>query len=157
MNPMRARGESRRLRVQDSLDGLDFEQRQRLLRLVVEEVRVKGWEVEIRLRIPLDEDPGPGHSEPEAPQGSSPKTGVSRNDGLRSLQARLRAVDPTRTPAPARWHVSPADRAQERELGQFQGHPGGSRKLVTRYDDQHGETLGWSAVFGGAHGVRQGW
>lgn len=35
---------------------LDFDQRQRLVRLVIEEVKVTGWQVEIRLRIPLDED-----------------------------------------------------------------------------------------------------
>ena len=126
-NRLRQRLHDFALRVQDSLDGLDFEQRQRLLRLVVEEVRVKGWQVEIRLRIPLDEDPGPGHSEPEAPQGSPPRNGVSRNDGLRSLQARLRAVGGAAPPPAGRRPLSPADRAQERELGQFQGHPGGSR------------------------------
>src|SRR5207245_3803810 len=88
-NRLRQRLHDFALRVQDSLDGLDFEQRQRLLRLVVEQVRVQGGQVEIRLRIPLDEDPAPGPAEPEAPQGSSPKNGVSRNDGWRSLQARL--------------------------------------------------------------------
>ena len=41
-----------------ALDGLDFDQRQQLLRTVVEEVRVTGWKVDIRLRIPLDEGPG---------------------------------------------------------------------------------------------------
>jgi hypothetical protein len=126
-NRLRQRLHDFALRVQESLDGLDFEQRQRLLRLVVEEVRVKGWQVEIRLRIPLDEDPGRGPAEPEGPQGSPPRNGVSRNDGLRSLQARFRAVGPTRTSPAAGRHVSPADRTQERELGQFQGHPGGSR------------------------------
>jgi hypothetical protein len=46
-----------------ALDGLDFDQRQQLLRTVVEEVRVTGWKVDIRLRIPLDE--GPGHGPPD--------------------------------------------------------------------------------------------
>jgi len=50
-NRLRQRLHDFALRVQGSLDGLDFEQRQRLLRLVVEEVRVKGWQVEIRLRV----------------------------------------------------------------------------------------------------------
>ncbi len=40
--------------VRATIDKLDFDQRQKLLRLVVEEVRVKGWQVEIKLRIPLD-------------------------------------------------------------------------------------------------------
>ncbi|MGH9056805.1 MAG: recombinase family protein, partial [Acidimicrobiales bacterium] len=42
-----------------ALDTLDFEQRQQLLRLVLEDVRVQGWHVELRLRIPLDEDSPP--------------------------------------------------------------------------------------------------
>jgi hypothetical protein len=42
-------------RVRESLNGLDFSHRQRLLRLVVEDVRVAGEGVEIQLRIPLDD------------------------------------------------------------------------------------------------------
>ena len=42
-------------RIAASLDDLDFEGRQRLLRLVVEKVRVTGWRVEIHLKIPLAE------------------------------------------------------------------------------------------------------
>jgi site-specific DNA recombinase len=129
-NRLRQRLHDFALRVQDSLDGLDFEQRQRLLRLVVEEVRVKGWEVEIRLRIPLDEDPGPDPAEPEGPQGSPPRNGVSRNDGLRSLQARLAAVGPPGSPPAIGGQLSPADRAPHGELSLFQGHPGGPRELV---------------------------
>jgi len=62
-------------RVVDGIDALDFEQRQRLLRLVVEEVRVQGWQVEIRLRIPLDagclEPPPSGADRPFGPRVSS--------------------------------------------------------------------------------------
>ena len=39
------------------IDTLDFDQKQTLLRLVVEEVHVTGWHVQIRLRIPLDDNP----------------------------------------------------------------------------------------------------
>ena len=60
-------------KVAATIDGLDFDQRQKLLRLVVDEVRVKGWQVEIRLRIPLDDPPEP------------PKKTVSIKDRLRSL------------------------------------------------------------------------
>ena len=69
-------------RVVSGIDTLDFEQRQRLLRLVVEEVRVQGWQVEIRLRIPLD-DPrvDPRSSGADRPFG--PK--VSSDMRLRSL------------------------------------------------------------------------
>ena len=42
-----------------SIDHLDFDQRQKLLRLVVEQVLVRGWRVDIKLRIPLDEAPNP--------------------------------------------------------------------------------------------------
>ena len=44
-------------RVLASLDELDFDGRQRLLRLVVEKVRVTGWHVEIHLKIPLARRP----------------------------------------------------------------------------------------------------
>ena len=42
-----------------TIEHLDFEQRQKLLRLVVEDVVVRGWHVDIKLRIPLDEPPSP--------------------------------------------------------------------------------------------------
>jgi hypothetical protein len=60
-------------RVRATMDRLNFAQRQKLLRLVVEEVRVTGWQVEIRFRIPLDSPP------------ESPTTRVSSKDRLRSL------------------------------------------------------------------------
>ncbi|MGA2927444.1 MAG: hypothetical protein ABSG43_15910, partial [Solirubrobacteraceae bacterium] len=46
-------------RVAASLDELNFEGRQRLLRLVVEKVRVTGWRVEIHLTIPLPDQRPP--------------------------------------------------------------------------------------------------
>jgi len=61
--------------VLTTIDQLAFGQRQKLLRLVVEEVRVRGWRVEIRLRIPLDTRP--------QPPGKNPST----KDRLRSLHA----------------------------------------------------------------------
>ncbi|MGH8603281.1 MAG: hypothetical protein ACREXR_11070, partial [Gammaproteobacteria bacterium] len=42
-----------------TIDKLDFDQRQKLLRLVLEEARVKGWQVEIKFGIPLDSPPEP--------------------------------------------------------------------------------------------------
>jgi site-specific DNA recombinase len=79
-------------RVRASLDGLAFEQRQRLLRLVVEEVRIQGWQVEIALRIPLDENPYDNQGGPELqnPFGS----GVSSDMRLRSLHQHQRQVLP---------------------------------------------------------------
>ena len=51
---------------------LDFDGRQRLLRLVVEKVRVTGWHVEIHLKIPLPDDPPP-EREPRPPD-ARPRT-----------------------------------------------------------------------------------
>ena len=47
--------------------------RQKLLRLVVDQVLVRGWRVEIKLRIPLEEPPSPPHR------------ALSSKDRLRSL------------------------------------------------------------------------
>jgi hypothetical protein len=57
-------------RVRRGIDRLDFEQRQKLVRLLVEQVRVTGPAVEIHLRIPLDEptpsdDPQSHHASPQ--------------------------------------------------------------------------------------------
>jgi site-specific DNA recombinase len=84
-----------------ALDTLDFDGRQQLLRLVLEDVRVQGWRVELRLRIPLDATPPddpPPHTRPSSgrakrgrsTRGPRPtKEGVSSNDGLRSIGQRL--------------------------------------------------------------------
>ena len=56
-----------------TIDHLDFEQRQKLLRLVVEQVLVRGWRVDIKLRIPLDKPP------------IAPEPTPSSKDGLRSV------------------------------------------------------------------------
>ena len=62
-------------KIAATIDKLDFVQRQQLLRLIVEQVLVVGWQVEIKLRIPLDSPPGP------------PGGRVSSKDRLRSLHA----------------------------------------------------------------------
>jgi site-specific DNA recombinase len=49
--------------IRDSIDALSFEQRQQLVRLLVEQVRVTGPQVQIHLRIPLDE-PSPTRTFP---------------------------------------------------------------------------------------------
>ena len=59
--------------VHATIDHLDFEQRQKLLRLVVDQVCVSGWRVEIKLQIPSDEPPAP------------PGHGLSSKDRLRSV------------------------------------------------------------------------
>jgi len=50
------------------LDRLDFNGRQQLLRLVLEDVRVQGWQVDLRLRIPLDETPPDDTAIPALPR-----------------------------------------------------------------------------------------
>ncbi len=83
-------------RVLAVIDQLTFDQRQQLLRLVIEEVRVTGWNVKIQLRIPLDEPPDPpppppGHGRDQPPPGPGP---VSTEDRLRSLGGHRRRVVP---------------------------------------------------------------
>ncbi|MBI4728255.1 MAG: recombinase family protein [Acidobacteria bacterium] len=80
-------------RIARTIDRLDFDERQQLLRLLVEEVRVAGHRVEIRLRIPFDdpenEPPTPDHSRRR--QGPrKPSDGASREDRLRSFGDHLR-------------------------------------------------------------------
>ena len=72
-NTLRERIAGFSAQVGAAADDLDFEQRQKLLRLVVEHVFVRGWRVEIQLRIPLDEPPTP------------PDRRMSSKDCLRSL------------------------------------------------------------------------
>ena len=90
------------------IDTLTFHQRQQLLRLVIDHVTVTGWQVEIQLRIPLDEHPDGGHNGDDRPSGgpndhprhgpvtppppppaagSNPDAGtMSNKDGLRSVR-----------------------------------------------------------------------
>lgn len=68
-----------------ALDDLNFTDRQKLLRLIIEEVRVTGWEVDIRLRIPLDEPPPTKLPAPSPPKGRGRPRPLSSQDRLRSL------------------------------------------------------------------------
>ena len=79
------------------IDALDFEGRQQLMRLMLEDVRVRGWQVELRLRIPLDINPptSPASDKPKrtrarSPRGRPAKEAVSSNDRLRSIGERQR-------------------------------------------------------------------
>ena len=89
-NRLRRSVEGFAARVAAIIDQLDPAQQQKLLRLLIEDVQVTGWHVQIRLRIPLD-DPPPGaqphHPEPQ-PSPAHPgdtTTHVSTKDRLRSL------------------------------------------------------------------------
>jgi hypothetical protein len=68
-------------RVRSIIDHLDDVQKQHLLRLLIDEVRVTGWHVQIRLRVPLD-PPEPGKPTRNTPPTPSPP---STEDGLRSI------------------------------------------------------------------------
>ena len=80
-------------RIHAVIDTLDDIQKQQLLRLLIEDVRVTGWHVQIRLRIPLDDNPDnprpPGPT--PAPDQDSP---VSTEDRLRSLGSHQPTVPP---------------------------------------------------------------
>src|SRR6266704_1114472 len=84
-------------RVTQAFDGLDFDQRQRLLRLVVEHVRVTGRQVDIHLRIPLDKPPD---DQPPA-RGPSDQPRPSTDVRLRSLGGHQRAQLPPQGPPQA--------------------------------------------------------
>ena len=93
--------------VLSAIDGLDFAARQKLLRLVVEEVKVTGWDVEIQLRIPLDSPPPTTkpQRQPRARASRRPATkeAVSSNNGLRSLgEHRRRQLPDAQSPSPGR-------------------------------------------------------
>jgi site-specific DNA recombinase len=68
-------------RVRGIIDQLDDVQKQHLIRLLIDEVRVAGWHVQIRLRIPLH-PPEPGKPTRDRPPTPSPP---STEDGLRSI------------------------------------------------------------------------
>jgi site-specific DNA recombinase len=84
-NRLAAKVDSFARRIRTGIDALDFEQRQKLVRLLVEQVRVTGPIVQIHLRIPLDElsrDEGDsGHAPPAKPLGRQ----ASNQLRLRSL------------------------------------------------------------------------
>jgi len=61
------------------IDHLAAEQKQKPLRLLVEEVRVTGWNVQIQLRIPLDAE-----SQDQPPPDG--RQSLSSQDRLRSIR-----------------------------------------------------------------------
>ena len=56
-NQLRRRVHDFAARIHAVIDTLDDIQKQQLLRLLIEDVRVTGWHVQIRLRIALDPPP----------------------------------------------------------------------------------------------------
>jgi site-specific DNA recombinase len=102
-NRLRDRLEGFADKIAATIDRLDFDQRQKLLRLVVDEVRVRGCQIEIRLRIPLDGPPEP------------PNNMVSIKDRLRSLHIHERRQLPAQTLRRAQSH-------RQRRAGAKSGH-----------------------------------
>jgi hypothetical protein len=91
--------------ISEVIDQLDRPQKQQQLRLLIEDVHVTGWQVKIRLRVPLDPpDPGPTRPGPKrnAPLPTTRPT-VSSQDRLRSADEHHRRVLPdARPPRPRR-------------------------------------------------------
>jgi site-specific DNA recombinase len=90
-NQLRSRVHDFAARIHAVIDTLDDTQKQQLLRLLIEDVRVTGWHVQIRLRIALDPPP-PHRPHPTGPTGPTGKpsphprpVSLSTQDGLRSV------------------------------------------------------------------------
>ncbi len=89
-NQVRRRVHDFAARIHAVIDTLDDTQKQQLLRLLIEDVRVTGWHVQIRLRIALEPPPPqpPHPTSPTHPTGRpSPQhpRPVSSQNGLRSV------------------------------------------------------------------------
>ncbi len=83
-NQLRRRVHDFAARIHAVIDTLDDTQKQQLLRLLIEDVRVTGWHVQIRLRIALD--PPPPATRPARTSKPPPHPRpVSSQDGLRSV------------------------------------------------------------------------
>ena len=92
-------------RVASVIDQLNPDQRQELLRLIIEDVQVTGWHVKIRLRIPLDNPPDGDHTHRRTPRpgptpASSGTSPLSTEDRLRSLHGPQRRFLPAQGPRP---------------------------------------------------------
>jgi site-specific DNA recombinase len=138
------------------IDTLGFEGRQQLMRLVLEDVRVRGWQVELRLRIPLDDAPPATtatststtlkRTRTRSPRVSRPtKEAVSSNDRLRSIgeapeersqrgrRHHLVTQDPLRRTRPQ--HIAVVD-----ELG------AGDNGMNQREDLAPGNSVSWNVT-----------
>ena len=99
-NKLRRRIKAFASTVTAAIDNLDFEGRQQLLRLVVEEVRVRGFNVEIQLRIPLDGPPDtsqPAPPNPPSPTGPGRPTHPTRGRRTKSEQPAVSSKDRLRS------------------------------------------------------------
>jgi DNA invertase Pin-like site-specific DNA recombinase len=112
-------------RVLDVIDTLDFTQKQTLLRLVVDEVHVTGWHAQIRLRIPLDDNPD-NPTRPPNPDPDPDRPGpVSTEDRLRSLGKHRRRQLPHETSPNTRRCHPQNELIKPEEWGLSVGHQRG--------------------------------
>jgi len=116
-----------------SIEALDFDARQRLIRLVVEDVIVHGTRVEIHLTIPLNDDQDkPPHDPDEPPTPPKPSSGKD----LRSLRLAHRAHPPTNRAthrqAPQQHPHANPDAGQRRDPAGGTGHPATDRVKALR-------------------------
>jgi DNA invertase Pin-like site-specific DNA recombinase len=113
-------------RIRGIINQLDDIQKQHLARLLIEEVRVTGWHVQIRLRIPLDPpQPAPPTLDPTAPP--NPPTPVSTEDCLRSAGGHRRRQLPDETSPRTRRNQDHNQLNNHEEWGLSVGHQWGPR------------------------------
>ena len=119
-NQLRSRVHDFAARVHTIIDTLDDTQKQQLLRLLIEDVRVTDWHVQIRLRIALDPPPPePPHptTGPTSPTGNPaphPRP-VSTQDGLRSVGDTHRCALPLHRAAAARPTTTSGQRGRDQD------------------------------------------
>ena len=104
-NQLRRRVHDFAARIHAVIDTIDDIQKQQLLRLLVEDVRVTGWHVQIRLRIALDPRP-PRPTGPTGKPSPRPRP-VSTQDGLRSVGGYGRPLLPAPETTRGRHHLTP--------------------------------------------------
>ncbi len=108
--------------VSRTIDQLDFHQRQRLMRILIEEIHVHGWKIDIHLRIPLDEPPNDHTDQPPQPPHSPPT-----NNKPPPLARRNKSTRPTNLSTEDRLRnlghgASPAVRDQRAAVVAAAGH-----------------------------------
>jgi site-specific DNA recombinase len=115
-------------RIRGTIDQLDPAQKQQLLRLLIEDVRVTGCHVEIRLRIALDPPhPSSPATNPDDDRTPPPPTGrpVSTKDRLRSAGGHQRRFLPNETSPNTRRETPTEQLINPEEWGLLVGHQRG--------------------------------
>ena len=128
-NQLRRRVHDFAARIHAVIDTLDDIQKQQLLRLLIEDVQVTGWHVQIRLRIALDPPP-PDPPQPTGP--TDPTNSIGKPSPVPhppvSSQDRLRSVGGPQRPTASKTATSGASR----DLQPKNEHPGGQFSTVEK-------------------------